>query len=58
MEIVSMTKHITKYSVAPSNTTVFPELISRAYKLAITGRKGGVLIDFPYDIQKATVGGR
>lgn len=58
MEIVNMTKDITKYSVSPNNVESFPEIIARAYKLATTGRKGGVLIDFPYDIQKASIIGR
>jgi len=58
MDIVSMTKHITKYSVAPNNAESFHEIVSRAYYLATTGRKGGVLIDFPYDIQKTSVAGR
>ena len=56
MEIVSMTKHITKYSVSPNNAEAFPEIVSRAYNLATTGRKGGVVIDFPYDIQKTSIG--
>lgn len=55
MEIVSMTKHITKYSVSPNNAEAFPEIIVRAYNLATTGRKGGVIIDFPYDIQKTSI---
>lgn len=58
MEIVSMTKHITKYSVSPNNADTFPEIVSRAYNLATTGRKGGVVIDFPYDIQKTGIGSR
>lgn len=57
MEIVNMTKDITKYSVSPNNVESFPEIVARAYKLATTGRKGGVLIDFPYDIQKASIVG-
>lgn len=55
MEIISMTKHITKYSVSPNNAEAFPEIVLRAYNLATTGRKGGVLIDLPYDIQKADI---
>ena len=58
MEIVSMTKHITKYSVSPNNPEAFEEIINRAYYLATTGRKGGVLLDFPFDIQKASIAGR
>lgn len=55
MEIVSMTKNITKYSVSPNNAEAFPEIVVRAYNLATMGRKGGVLIDFPYDIQKTNL---
>lgn len=55
MDIVSMTKHITKYSVSPNNVESLPDILVRAYNLATTGRKGGVLIDFPYDIQKTSI---
>lgn len=55
MEIVSMTKGITKYSVSANNIETFYDVINRAYKLATTGRQGGVLVDFPFDIQKADI---
>lgn len=55
MDIVSMTRYITKYSVTPSDVEEFPEIISTAYNMATIGRKGGVIIDFPYDIQKAGI---
>lgn len=55
MDIVSMTRHITKYSVAPLTTEDFQEIIMRAYNMALSGRQGGVLIDFPYDIQKTSL---
>lgn len=58
MDIVSMTRHITKYSVTPMSVEEFPDVVSRAYNMAMTGRKGGVLIDFPYNIQKASLTGR
>ncbi len=58
MDIVSMTRYITKYSVTPNSPKDFPEIISRAYNMAMLGRKGGVIIDFPYDIQKANIVGR
>lgn len=58
MDIVSMTRHITKYSVTPNSSDDFPEVVARAYNMAMLGRKGGVLIDFPYNIQKASVAGR
>ena len=53
MDIVSMTRSITKLSVTPSDPEKFPEIVSRAYNLAMIGRKGGVVIDFPFNIQKA-----
>ena len=58
MDIISMVKHITKYAVSPNNADVFPEIVLRAYNLATTGRKGGVVIDFPYDIQKTSINSR
>ena len=55
MDIVSMTRHITKYSVTPMSATDFGEIVSRAYNMAMLGRKGGVIIDFPFNIQKKEV---
>lgn len=55
MDIVSMTRSITKYSVTPSSPEKFPEIVNRAYNLAMLGRKGGVLIDFPFNIQKTCI---
>ena len=55
MDIVSMTRNITKLSVIPLSATDFPEIVSRAYNLAMLGRKGGVIIDFPYNIQKMEI---
>ena len=55
MDIVSMTRHITKYSVTPLSAIGFSDVVSRAYNMAMLGRKGGVIIDFPFDIQKTSV---
>lgn len=55
MDIVSMTRHITKLSVTPNNAETFPELVSRAYNMATIGRKGGVIIDFPLNVQQASI---
>lgn len=52
MDIVSMTRGITKLSVTPTDPEKFPEIVSEAYNLAMIGRKGGVVIDFPFNIQK------
>lgn len=58
MDIVSMTRNITKYSVTVNSGKDFPEILSIAYNLAVSGRKGGVLIDFPLNVQQASVTGR
>ena len=58
MDIVSMTRNITKYSVTANSTEGFSDIVSRAYNMALLGRKGGVLIDFPLDIQQANIIGR
>ena len=58
MELVSMTRNITKYSVTANTSKGFPEIVSRAYNMALLGRKGGVIIDFPLDIQQADIIGR
>lgn len=55
MDIVSMTRDITKYSVTANTTEGFPDIVSRAYNMAMLGRRGGVLIDFPLDIQQANI---
>lgn len=58
MDIVSMTRNITKYSVTANSTEGFAEIVNRAFIIAQLGRKGGVLIDFPLDIQQANIAGR
>ncbi len=55
MDIVSMTRNITKYSVTANSVEGFWDVVSRAYNMALLGRKGGVLIDFPLDIQQADI---
>jgi len=55
MDIVSMTKGITKMSVTPPSPEEFPDLVAQAYNMATIGRKGGVIIDFSVDIQKASI---
>ena len=55
MDIVSMTRHITKYSVTANSTEGFADIISRAYNMALHVRKGGVLIDYQLDIQQDSI---
>lgn len=58
MDLISMTRNITKYSVTANTTRGFVDIISRAYNMATIGRKGGVIIDFPLDIQQADIASR
>lgn len=58
MDIVSMARNITKYSVTANSSEGFADIVSRAYNIALLGRKGGVVIDFPLDIQQAGIVGR
>lgn len=58
MDIVSLTRSITKYSVTPTYAEEFPEIVSRAHNIAMLGRKGGVVIDFPFNIQKTDISSR
>ncbi len=55
MDLLSMTRNITKYSVTPNNAEGFQEVVSRAYNMALLGRKGGVIIDFPLNIQQTNI---
>ena len=53
-----MTRYITKLSVTPNSADEFPEVVSTVYNMAMIGRKGGVIIDFPYNVQKTCIAGR
>lgn len=55
MDLVSMTRNITKYSVTANSAEGFPDIVDRAYNIALSGRKGGVVIDFPLDIQQTGI---
>ncbi len=55
MDIVSITKTITKYSVTLNSVEGAKDIINRAYNMAMLGRKGGVCIDFPLNIQQADI---
>lgn len=58
MDLVSMVRGVTKYSVTPKSPEEFPGIAEMAYNMAMLGRKGGVVIDFPFDIEKAAIAGR
>lgn len=51
MDIISVVRSITKYSVTPSSPERFAEIITRAYNMAVMGRmgrKGRMLIGWSY----------
>lgn len=56
MDIVSMTKPITKYAVAVTNAEELKHELKRCVEEAFTGRMGPVLIDIPMDVQTEDVG--
>ncbi len=51
--IVSMVKNITKFSYILKNPNYVDDVVSKALKIASTGRPGPVWIDIPIDIQGA-----
>ncbi|MCP4179762.1 MAG: thiamine pyrophosphate-binding protein [bacterium] len=54
-DIVSMVKSITKYSKLISDKNSFIYELEKAYSLAISGRKGPVLLDIPMNIQRSYI---
>ena len=50
-DIVSMSKPVTKKSYAIKTAKEIPHIFDEAYRIAISGRMGPVLIDIPIDIQ-------
>lgn len=51
LDIVAMVKGITKYSAFINNPDRIRYELEKAYSLAVSGRKGPVLLDIPLDIQ-------
>jgi acetolactate synthase I/II/III large subunit len=54
-DIVSIVKPITKYSKLISDKDNFIYELEKAYSLAISSRKGPVLLDIPMDIQRSYI---
>lgn len=54
--IVDMVKPITKYAVQVKNGNQLKEELTKAWNIAITDRKGPVLVDVPINVQKEEVG--
>jgi acetolactate synthase-1/2/3 large subunit len=54
-DIVSMVKPITKYAVMVSDPRKVQSEFEKAVSIALSGRKGPVLIDLPMDVQRADI---
>lgn len=54
-DIVALAKSITKYSVSIQDESMIGMEIDKAFYVANEGRKGPVLIDIPYDIQRKDI---
>lgn len=54
VDIVGITRNITKYSVTVRDRKDLGKIIKMAFHIARTGKPGPVLIDLPKDIQTAS----
>ena len=54
-DIVSMAKPVTKAAVQVTRAEEVPAVLAEFYKLAMTGRKGPVLLDIPMDVQRSEI---
>lgn len=54
-DIVSMAKPITKATFLINDPNEIPIIFEKAFKIAIQGRPGPVLIDIPMDVQRAQI---
>lgn len=52
VDIVAITKSICKYCITVSTREELGEIISKAFRIARSGKPGPVLVDIPRDIQK------
>ncbi len=56
-DIVTMAKPITKMAVLVNRPEDLPEILARAFEVALSGRPGPVLVDIPMDVQRADIPG-
>lgn len=54
-DIVSMAKPVTKEAVQVTRADEIPEVLTRLYQTAMSGRKGPVLLDIPMDVQRSMI---
>ncbi len=52
MDSVDMYKQVTKWSTTIRDASTIPEVISKAFKIATSGKPGAVLIELPEDLAK------
>jgi acetolactate synthase-1/2/3 large subunit len=55
VDVLGMVGPITKAAFQLRSAEEIPEVVARAFRLAVEGRPGPVLIDFPKDVQLASV---
>jgi acetolactate synthase-1/2/3 large subunit len=54
-DIVSMARPITKATWQVESPEEVPELLEEAFRVALSGRRGPVLLDIPMDVQRADI---
>ncbi len=54
-DIVTMAKPITKAAMQAASAAELPDLLAEAFRLAVSGRPGPVLLDIPMDLQRAEI---
>lgn len=54
-DIVSIVKTVTKYAVCIKDAESIPEELDKAYNIAMSGRKGPVLLDVPMNFFRADI---
>ncbi len=54
-DIIGVTRPIVKHSFLVLDADEFPEIMSRAFEIAASGRPGPVVVDIPKNIQQAKV---
>ena len=54
-DIVAMAEPITKAAWKIDTAEEVPEILQRAFSLAVSGRPGPVLVDIPMDVQRADI---
>lgn len=55
MPVIDIVKPITKYAVAITNADEIEKEINKAYEIAITARRGPVLLDIPMNVQREQI---